>query len=162
MKKTLYRATLMLLLLVSAVVIACFVFLDRDTWTTSQKLLTTLKGARSVVLVEHTGNIEIARKTAKPDELQRLRDAVNVSPRPFVPKTYLCWIPHHTIGIVRADGSEVNVDICFTCRKFAIEDLPFVAPLPPYLAGPLWSFFASVGMTPKTDDEYRSIEISGQ
>jgi hypothetical protein len=136
-----------------------FVFLDRHAWITSRKLSTALKGARSVIFVEHTADIEIARKTATPADIMRLRDAINLWPRPFVPKTYLCWVPHHSIEIVRSNGSPVNVDICFVCGKFAIEDA-FVAPLPPYLTRSLAAFFASVGMAPKDDEEYIRIEMA--
>jgi hypothetical protein len=136
------------------------VFYDRYARTISRNLSNALEGARSVVLVEHTAGIEIARRIATPDEISRLRRVISVWPRPFIREAYLCWVPHHSIEIVRVDGSQVNADVCFVCGKFTIEDVPFVAPLPPYLAKPLASFFASVGMAPKSDDEYASIELS--
>ena|SRR2546423_2577507 len=159
-KLVIFIVALTLLLLAAVVLIAGFAFFDRDAWITSRRLSTALQGARSVVLVEYTGDVEIARRTTTPDEVSRLRKAISVWPRPFIPETYLCWVPHHSIEIVRADGSKVNADVCFLCGKFTIENVPFVAPLPPYLAKPLASFFTSVGMAPKTSDKYIDIEIS--
>jgi hypothetical protein len=159
-KLIILSVALALLLLAVLVLNTGFVFFDRYAWITSRRLSAALQGARSVVLVEYTGDVEIARRTATPDEISRLRNATSVWPRPFVPEAYLCWVPHHSIEIVRTDGSEVNAAVCFLCGKFTIYDEPFVARLPPYLAKPLASFFTSVGMAPKTSDEYTDIEIS--
>lgn len=159
-KRILFRALLAVLLLAFVVLICGFLFFDRDAWITSRRLSVALQNARSVVLVEYSGDIEIARKTATPDEISRLRNAVGVWPRPFVPKTYLCFVPHHSIEVVRADGSELNCAICFLCGNFAIEERISLAPIPPYLAKRLASFFTSVGMAPKTYDEYSNIEIA--
>jgi hypothetical protein len=144
----------------AALVIIALVQRDRYSWATSRSLSAALQNCRSVVLVEHSGGVELARKSATPDEMSRLQKAISAWPRPFFPESYACWIPRHSIDIVRADGSPVSVDICFSCGKFGIEDLPFVAALPPHLAKSLTSFFASVGMAPKTDEEYTRIEIS--
>jgi hypothetical protein len=149
-------------LLAITLVVGTFVKRDRYSWATSRSLSAALRNSRSVVLVEHSGGVEIARKTATPDEISRLQKAISVWPRPFAPETFLCWVPRHSIEIVRADGSEVSADVCFSCGKFAIEDLPFVAPLPPYLAKTLAPYFASVGMAPKTEEEYANIEISAR
>lgn len=162
MKKTLFRILLVLLLLASVVLIAGIVFLDRDAWISSRRLSTALKDARTVVLLEYSGDVEIARRIATPDEISRLRTATNWWPRPFRPSFYLCFEPHHSIEIVRADGSEVNCAICFLCDKFSIsiENESSLPTLPPYLAKSLASFFTSVGMAPKTHEEYTDIEIS--
>lgn len=160
MKRTLLRVFLALLLVALVVVIAGSVFVYRDAWVSIRTLSAALKGARRVVLVEYSGDIEIARKIASPDEISRLRRATNVWLRPFVPKPYPCFEPHHRIEILRYDDSEVNTDICFLCYNFVIENRSHLAPLPPYLGEPLASFFTSVGMAPKTHDEYGDIEIS--
>jgi hypothetical protein len=159
-KLVIFKVALALPLTALVVLIAGFVIFDRDAWITSRRLSAALQNARSVVLVEYSGDIEIARKTATPDDISQLRNATSVWHRPFIPKTYLCFIPHHSIEIVRADGSELNCAICFLCGKFAIEERISLAPIPPYLAKPLVSFFTSMGMAPKTSDEYADIEIS--
>jgi len=160
MKRIVLIALTVIVVLATAFVVGAFVKLDRYSWATSRSLSAALQNSRSVVLVEHSGGVELARKTATPDEISRLQKVVSVWPRPFVPESYLCWVPRHSIEIVRADGSEMNADVCFSCGKFATEDLPFVAPLPPYLGKTLATYFASVGMAPKTDEEYTKIESS--
>src|SRR5438477_7402960 len=105
MKRTLFRIFLALLLLAVVVLIAGFVFFDRTAWITSRRLSSALQNARSVVLVEYTSDITIARRTATPEEILQLRNATSVWPRPFVPEAHLCWIPHHSIEIMRTDGS---------------------------------------------------------
>lgn len=158
-RRTLFGILATLLLLALVVVIAGLVFLDRDGWISARRLSGALHSARKVVLVEYSGDLEIARRTATADEISRLRNATSVWPRPFFPTAYLCFIPHHRIEIVRADGSEVTSEVCFLCEKFAIDNGPPGAPLPPYLGKSLASFFTSVGMAPKTHDEYSTIEI---
>jgi hypothetical protein len=151
---------LVLLLIAVVLLIAGFVFLDRDAWGSSRRLSAALQGARKVELFEYAGDVEIARRTATADEISQLRNAVNIWPQPFFPSGYLCFEPHHRIEIVRADGSRCISAVCFLCDKFAIDEDPYLAPLPPYLAKSLVSFFTSVGMAPKTADEYATIEAS--
>ena len=160
MKRIVLIALTVIVVLATAAVVSAFWKLDRYSWATSRSLSGALQNARSVVLAEHSGGVQIARKTATPDEISRLQKAVGPWPRPFFPESYMCWVPRHSIEIVRADGSQVSADICFSCGKFGIEDLPFVAPLPPHLGKTLAAFFASVGMAPKTEEEYTKIEIS--
>jgi hypothetical protein len=157
MKKMVFRSLLILPLLAITVLGAGFVYLDRDAWLSSRRLSTALDGARKVVLVEYSGDVEIARKTATSDEISQLRNATSTWPRPFFPSGYLCFEPHHRIEIVRADGSQWISAVCFLCDKFALDEEPFLAPLPPYLAKSLSTFFTSVGMAPKTSDEYTVI-----
>lgn len=160
MKGTLYRILFALLLIALVVLIAAVVFVYRDAWVATHSLSAALKGARKVVLVEYSGDVEIARRIATLEEMSRLQKATNVWFRPFVQQTYLCFEPHHRIEIIRADSSEISTDICFLCNNFVIENGPPLTPLPSYLGERLASFFTSVGMTPKTQDEYRTIEIA--
>jgi hypothetical protein len=159
-KRTLFRILMVMVVLALVLVMAGTVVLDRDAWVSSRKLSVALKDAREVVLVEYVGVTDIARRAATPDEISRLRIATSVWWRPFFPTAYLCFVPHHRIEIRRANGSNVNTEVCFLCEKFAIENGPIVAPLSPYLSKSLASFFASVGMAPKTSDEYGAIETS--
>lgn len=160
MKRVVLIALTVIPVLATTLVVAGFVSRDRYSWATSRSFSAALQNCRSVELVEHSGGVELARKMATPDEISRLQKAITAWPRPFFPEAYACYIPHHNIKIVRADGSQVSVDICFTCGKFGIEDLWFVAALPPYLAKSLTSFFTSVGMAPRTDEEYHRIDAS--
>jgi hypothetical protein len=146
-------------LLALAVLVAAVVYLDRSTWIASRRLANALKEARQVVLVEYVEDIQIARKVATPEETSRLRRSITTWPRPFVPTGYLCFVPHHSIEITRADGSTLECDLCFECEKFIFQDDSPIGLLPPYLAGPLTSFFSSVGMSPKTYEEYTEIAV---
>src|SRR5436190_7644888 len=150
MKRIVLIILTVIVVLAAALVVRAFVRRDRYSWATSRSLSVALQNSHGVVLVEHSTGVEIARKTATPEEISRLQKAISVWPRPFVPEIYSCWVPRHSIEIVRADGSQVSADVCFSCGKFGIEDLPFVAPLPPYLGKTLATYFASVGMAPKT------------
>jgi hypothetical protein len=160
MKEAIFKGLVILALLAIAILGAGFVYLDREAWVCSRQLTTAVNGARQVVLVEYSEDVEISRRVATPEEISRLRKATGDWPRPFFPKAFLCFIPHHRIEIVRADGSEMRSDVCFLCDKFAINDGPPFAPLPPYLAKSLTTFFTSVGMAPKTSDEYAAIVAS--
>jgi hypothetical protein len=162
MKKLLYKATLILLPLAAASVVALFFYLDRDAWKSSARLATALKDAREVVLVEYSGDVEIARKSATPNEISQLYNAASAWPRPFVPSGYLCFEPHHRLEVVRADGSRWIAAICFLCDKFAIDEEPYLSPLPPSLANSLASYFISIGMTPKSESQYAMIAGAGQ
>jgi hypothetical protein len=152
-----FAGTLVLLLL-AVVLIAVFVFLDRDTWTTSRRLSEALQSARSVTLVEYAKNIDIIRRPATPDEIRRLRNITRKWWRPFLPTSgYLCFEAHHRIEIVNADGSQSSSAISFLCEQFIIENESTPVPLPRYLKEPLTAFFTSARMAPKTYDEYRAI-----
>jgi hypothetical protein len=165
MKKVIF-ATLAIVLL--AVVAATgLMFADRflgvrTTWLASWRLARALDTAREVVLTEYVGEVEIARKVARPDEISRLRKTVTIWPRPFDSRAFLCFEPHHSIEIVRSNGSKFECNVCFLCEQFATsdgtgEDRILFASLPAYMASPLASFFTSMGMAPKTDKEYTDI-----
>lgn len=144
-----------------AILGARFVYLDRDAWICSRKLSKALRGARAVTLTEYTSGRIIAEKIATPDEIVRLQNAANKGLSPFWPNTSLCWEPHHSLQIIRADGSEVTVEICFLCGKFGfLSDNEPVVPIPGPLNRSLTEFYTSVGMRPKTYEEYLSIEAS--
>lgn len=162
MRKALLIVLVTLFLTVSAVIIAAL-FLERDSWRICRRLSADLKRARVVRLVEYVPGQVLARKTATPGEIARLQSAANIWRRPFRPDVTACFEPHHRLEIVRADGSDVIVEICFLCGKFALlsDDEPVVA-LPPSLDKSFTSFFTSVGMKPKTQEEYLHIELSEQ
>lgn len=159
-RRVIVTVALALLLMALVVLIAGFVFLDRDTWTTSRGLSGALQGAPSVTLVEYARDVDIVRRPATPDEISRLRNITRKWWRPFLPTSgYLCFEAHHRIEIVNADGSESSSAISFLCEQFIIENGSPPVPLPRYLKESLTAFFTSAGMAPKTYDEYRAIEI---
>jgi hypothetical protein len=154
MKRTSLKVVVVMLLVPLVLVIAGFVIVDRDAWLSSRTLSVALRDARSVGLIEFTHGTIIARSTATPDEIARLQKAANVWIVPFVPKAFYCFEPHHRVEILRADGSHLNVEVCFLCEKFTLENESRLIELPPALSKSLASFFASVGMVPKTQEEY--------
>ena len=131
------------------------------TWLNSRRVASALDGARHVELVEFIGEVEITRRVATPDEIRRLRGAISMWPHPFDAKglAYLCFDPHHSIEIIRSNGSRLECKICFLCKEFSLDEGPTFALLPSYLEGPLSSFFDSVGMSPKTSEEYDDILV---
>jgi hypothetical protein len=151
------------ILLLGAVLVALFVFLDRHTWATSRSLSEALQNARSVTLVEYARDIDIIRRPATPGEITRLRNITRKWWRPFLPTSgYLCFDAHHRIEIVSADGSQSSSAISFLCEQFMIENGSTPVPLPRYLKESLTAFFTSARMAPKTYDEYKAIEEGGK
>lgn len=158
-KKGIRLRVLFALPFLAVVLVAVFVFLDRDTWATSRRLSEALQNARSVTLVEYARSIDINRRPATPDEISRLRNITRKWWRPFLPTSgYLCFEAHHRVEIVNADGSESVSAVSLLCEQFMIEDESTPVPLPRYLKESLTAFFTSAGMAPKTYDEYRAIE----
>lgn len=165
MKRAVLAVLLVMIVAIPALVyrhsIVGITLANRDAWMSSRRLSTALKGARAVTLIEYVPGKLIARKTATPDEITRLQSAASKSFRPFRPDIFGCWEPHHSLDIVRADGSDVIVEICFLCGKFGfLSDDESVVPLPPSLTKSLTLFFTSVGMRPKTYEEYLAMEPS--
>ena len=159
MKKRLVK--LLLATFLAALVIYAIVFVvqhDRYTWTAWHGVAAALRDARTVTLVEYAGNKELARKTATPEEILRLRKAVSRWWYPFLGTGSLCYDSNHKIEIVRADGSELKCLISFRCETFLPigETLP-PASMPAHIREPLASFFGSVGMGPRLE-VYRELE----
>jgi hypothetical protein len=156
-----------LVLLVAAIyfreLITVIVLFERQEWKAGQRISLALQDPRSVVLTEFSGQVVVAKVNCTPDEIERLRRAVGRHVWPFVPRGPLCFDPHHRIEIVGADGVVTAVEICFLCGNFSFKDTaPFgELDLPPAWTEPLRSFFASVGMAPKTSLEYIDIALSG-
>jgi len=155
------RMAAAILALATFLLIAGLVFVDRETWQCSHRLSTALTNARKVEFVEYVGDVEIARKTGTPNEVARLQNLTRNWWRPFLPTSgYLCFEAHHRIDIVNSDGSASSSAISFLCEQFMFEDKSPPVPLPGYLNQSLTAFFASVGMAPKTYDEYSALERS--
>jgi len=140
------------------------VMLNAEAWSASRKLSEALQNARSVTIREYAGEKTIARKTATPEEIARLRTATGVwfcdlTPPPGA----LCFEPHHTVEIIGADGSQFDFEVCFLCNGFRLSKVPFredffyYSRLPSSWDKSLASYFASVGMTPKTWKQYDDI-----
>jgi hypothetical protein len=162
MKKALVTGVLAMIFLAVGVAAWRIIRLNGDSWRTSHRLSEALVGAREVTLIEHVRGKIIAQKMATPDEMARLQNATSRWLRPFKPETNLCFYPHHRIEIRRANGPIETVEICFLCQGFTFvdnEEFNTVA-LPPSLDESLEAFFTSVGMRPRTWDEYTAIEQS--
>lgn len=153
MKKRLLK--LLLATVLAALVIYAIVFVvqhDRYTWTAWHGVSAALRDARSVTLVEYAGARELARKTATPEEILRLRKAVSKWWYPFLGTGYLCYDSNHKIEIVRADGSELECLISFRCERVLSPGEIFPpASMPAHIREPLASFFGSVGMGPRLE-----------
>jgi hypothetical protein len=161
MKRSLLKLSVAILLPALVVGIAWVVLLDRDSWMCSHRISTSLNGARAVTITEYAPGRLIARKTATPDEIAHLRTAASQWFRPFRPDVSGCWEPHHSVEIIQADGSQVTVEICFLCGKFGfLSDNESVVPIPTSVKRSLTVFFTSIGMRPKSYDEYLAMETS--
>jgi hypothetical protein len=133
----------------------------------SRELSTALQDARSVTLAEYAGRTTISQKIASPDEIAQLRKATGIWFYDLKPVGALCFEPHHRAEIVRADGSQLHFAVCFHCGNFLVTKEPFhegdtflYGPLPSAWEKSLTTFFGSVGMTPKTDEQYTDIELA--
>jgi hypothetical protein len=130
--------------------------LDVPSWSVLRRLSNDLIGARSVMLKEYAWDTTLAERQATSEDIERLRRVTGKAARPFYSKGSLCFDPHHNVEIVRADGSAITISICFLCGNILYNDGNKAYPhdLPPYVEKPLKAFFASVGMEPKTQQEY--------
>jgi hypothetical protein len=131
-------------------------------WKASHDVRLALENPRSVMVTEFAGDAVIAQVTCTSQHVSALRDATNRYFRPFIPRIPLCFEPHHRIEIVRADGSTMQLYVCFLCGNFSFDDNPaiMVLDVPPYWTAPLNAFFTNIGMTPKTLEEYRVLEVN--
>lgn len=147
-----------------AVVLGSLGYIERDTWKSSFRLSHAVRNARSVTFVEFTpvesGLFVLARKAATPGDIAGFRSATSPWFLPYEPRGALCFEPHHRVEIVRADGTELTFLVGFLCGNFYLDPLAANAstggaiPLPPSWHKTLSSFFASIGMAPKTYEEY--------
>ena len=167
-KKTLVTVLVALLFGAIAVLLGGWVYLEHDTWMSSYRLSNALRNARAVTFVEFTparagGVLDVARKVATPEEIARFRSATSPWFLPFEPRSALCSQPHHCVEIVRADGTALTFYVCFLCLNFFLdpsEEMGGAIELPPPWERSLSSFFASIGMAPKTDEEYTALDHS--
>lgn len=167
MKKALIAVLIVIVLVPMALVVGGVMYLNRDTWKSSYRLSNALRNARSVSFEEFTptesGPLVFARKAATADDISRFRRAASPWFLPFKPTYALCFEPHHSIKIVRADGTELKFLVCFLCENFWVGTLDGPVgevPLPPSWDNSLRSFFTSIGMAPKTREEYSELEFS--
>jgi hypothetical protein len=132
---------------------------EYSEWKATRELRLALEKPRSVILTEYAGDVIINRVVCAPEQILALRKATNKRFWPFSPKIPLCFEPHHSITIVRADGSTLEVYICFLCGNFAFHDKTgVVLDIPPYWSASLLSFFRNLGMSPRTYEKYNAIE----
>lgn len=160
MKRRVFKIVLAILLALAILEILLVIRHDRHTWAAWHGVSAALLDARTVTLVEYAGKKELARATATPEEIVRLRKAISGWWYPFRGTGYLCYDSHHRIEITLADGSELNCLISFECETLLPEgeSLP-PASMPPHIRKPLASFFASVGMKPRPE-VYKELELA--
>jgi hypothetical protein len=161
-------AIVLVAILFSSIVVGLgqLAFLERGTWMSSYSLSNALRKARSVTFVEFTPNetgvLVLGRKVATPEEVTRFQNAISPWFLPFEPQSALCSQPHHRVEIVRADGTQLTFYVCFLCGNFFLEpaelEIGGTPPLPPSWERSLSSFFASIGMAPRTSEEYFSFD----
>lgn len=147
-----------------AIVLGQFGYLSRNTWKSSFALSKALRDARSVRFVEFVplkpGELILAQKSATPEDVARFRSATSPWFLPYAPHGSCCFEPHHRVEIVRADGTALTFLVCFLCGNFLLDpsatdaDTGGEIDLPSSWRESLSSFFASIGMTPKTSEEY--------
>jgi hypothetical protein len=146
--------------LVSATLAVRWVVLrDYDSWITGRRVSVAVQNARAVTLLEYVPGAILAKKEATPEELARLREATRLWYLPFVSADPLgCNESHHTIVVTDLSGAETSLDISFVCGRFGIPEEEIGGVLPRHLTKSLETFFASVGMKPRTWKEYSEIE----
>jgi hypothetical protein len=153
-----------LLLSAMAVALGEVVYIERDTWKPSFRISKALRNARSVTFVEFRGQFVLARKVAMPEDIARFQNAISPWFLPYGPSGSLCSVPHHRVEIVRVDGTALTFFVCFLCGNFYLDPLAADAStggsvdLPPSWEKSLSSFFASIGMAPKTYEEYSALD----
>jgi hypothetical protein len=135
---------------------------NRDEWMASRRFSRALQGARSVVLVEFANDIVLAHTAATPEDIAGLRRATGTWSWLLFPKAPLCFEPHHRVEVVGVDGSNLQFEVCFLCGNFVFSDDPLspILDLPPSWRKSLTSFFSSVGMPPRSAQEYLQEETS--
>jgi hypothetical protein len=166
--KILITVPLVILLSAMAVALGGAGYLERDTWKSSYRLSQALRNARSVTFIEFapakSGSFVLGRKVATPKDVARFQDATSPWFLPYGPSGALCSRPHHRVEIIRADGTALTFFVCFLCGNFYLEPEASDAStggavdLPPSWEKSLSSFFASIGMAPKTDQEYSAFD----
>jgi hypothetical protein len=164
MKKTLIVILAAIVVVPIALAVGGLTYLERDTWKSSYRLSNALRSARSVSFVEFThaksGSFILDRRAGTPDDISRFRRATSPWFLPFKPHGALCSEPHHYVEIVSADGTKLTFYVCFLCGNFFFDPPAADAStggavdLPPSWDTSLSSFFASIGMPPKTHEEY--------
>jgi hypothetical protein len=137
--------------------------------TSSRAVSGALRDARSVTLSEFVqyfdmSGSELARRervlstvSASDEQVRQLeRATAGIVALGFPLAHKLCFDPHHRIQVVRPDGSDLRLDICFQCDNFrlgdgAIQTLP--RPWLPRLA----EFFAAAGIPVRAAEEYSKL-----
>jgi hypothetical protein len=174
MKKILGSLFRVIVLLgIVAVIFAFFAFVvspSRNQWEQSRILSAALTNARSVTVVEFTPHyfepesgtsihdeIVFQRIIATEDQIKQLRSSTGG----FITFNIIgisagCFTPHHRVEIVKRDGSILRFYVCFECRKFRF-DKGYEQSLPSPWLPRLRQFFTSLGMPPRTDEEYEKL-----
>jgi hypothetical protein len=144
---------------IALVVAVLLLWSSGEAWSSSHRLSAALKDARGVSFVEFTrgmisGELIFSRVTAKADDIARLKTATSPWFAVVPPWKAMCFTPHHRVEITHSDGSQTRFEICFLCHNFAFGNEPEVS-LPSSWQRSLAAFFTSVGMPPRTSEEYR-------
>ncbi len=103
-----------------------------------------------VVILERYYVPEVVnRSTISPQDLQNWISS-NLQTRPPLPfDARLCWVPHHRI-ILRGEGSDREIEICFECDMFKFESSQRTIPVS--WRDELRSLFVAYGIPATTPD----------
>jgi hypothetical protein len=146
---------------VALVIAVLLLWSSAEAWSSSRRLSSALRDAQNVTFVEFTrglisGELVFRRVTASPEDIARLKSATSPWFAVIPPWKAMCFTPHHRIEIVRADRSEMRFEVCFLCHNFTFDKEPENT-LPGSWQSSLAAFFTSVGMPPRTYEEYQDL-----
>jgi hypothetical protein len=160
------KIAVLIAIVLAPLAVGGLMYLVGDTWKSSYRLSNALRNARSVSFVEYqggeSGSFVLVRREATADDISRFRRATSPWFLAYKPNTMLCFEPHHSVDIVRSDGTELRFLVCFLCENFAVctpddGSAGREVALPPSWDKSLRSFFTSIGMAPKTAEEYAKL-----
>lgn len=128
-----------------------------------------LRGAHSVTVTEFvsyfdtSGNELVQREivlhsvTASPDQISQFHRATSGFLDVGFPPTHKrCFDPHHRVEVIRADGITFRFDVCFLCSNASFGD-GGIQTIPSAWLPRLEQFFSTLGMPPRTSDEYAKL-----
>jgi hypothetical protein len=149
------RVVLPLLAIVLVGAIGAVFFLRGNIY--ARTLSDALDGARSVTFEEYSASLIKGprdlvhqRIVASPQQIAALRKAISAEPPRDRGDEARCFMPHHRVIVVRADGSEFRLEVCFMCGNFRMTGVGGGA-MPKGWIAPLKEFFTALGMPPLED-----------
>jgi hypothetical protein len=156
-------------LILFALLIGVFVILpSASDWSESRNISDALTDARAVTIAEFTRildfsddtperEVTLQNITATPEQIARFHSATARFVSFGLPRAHArCWTPHHRLEIIRRDGSSFRVEICFQCTNMKLTP-GHIFSIPARWLEPLHDFFTSIGMPPRTGEQYEQL-----